>query len=128
MALAYALAVYRSRTRMTPSLLLELALVSVMMLPFFLPKMHERYFYVADVLSIILVFYVPRLFFVPLSMITISFFSYQPTLFGVEPVPIGLLALGVFVILIILGRDVLAQLFPAGRGEQIGEVEVQLKP
>lgn len=127
-ALAYSLAVYRSRAKLTPSLLIQLALVSVMMLPFFLPKMHERYFYVADVLSIILVFYLPRLFMVPVSMITISFFSYQPTLFGVEPVPIGVLALGVFVLLIILGRDALAQLFPTALGDQIGEVEVQLKP
>jgi Gpi18-like mannosyltransferase len=127
-ALAYSLAVYRSRTEITPPLLVELALISVLMLPFVLPKMHERYFYVADVLSIILVFYVPRLFFVPLSMITISFFSYQPTLFGVEPVPIGLLALGVFVLLVVLGRDALAQLFPSRLGDQICEVEVQLKP
>ena len=71
-----------------------------MLLPFLLPKMHERYFYVADLLSIIVAFYQPSLFFVPVLMITISFFAYQPTLFGVEPVPIGLLALGIFVMLI----------------------------
>jgi Gpi18-like mannosyltransferase len=127
-ALAYSLAVYRSRTEITPPLLVELALISTMLLPFVLPKMHERYFYVADILAIILVFYHPRYFFVPLTMISISFFSYQPTLFGVEPVPIGLLALGEFVILIVLGRDALAQLFPAMLGDQSPDVEVQLKP
>jgi Gpi18-like mannosyltransferase len=111
-AIALALAIWLSPSRLTRSLVLELALISSMLLPFLLPKMHERYFYVADLLSIIVGFYQPSLFFVPLLMITISFFAYQPTLFGVEPVPIGLLALGVFVLLVLLNRHALSRLFP----------------
>ena len=111
-ALALALAIFASPSRLTRSLLLELALISAMLLPFLLPKMHERYFYVADLLSIMVGFYQPSLFFVPVLMITISFFAYQPTLFGVEPVPIGLLALGVFLVLIVLSRHALPRLFP----------------
>jgi Gpi18-like mannosyltransferase len=74
--------------------------------------MHERYFYLADLLSILFAFYVPSHFFVPLIMIAISFFSYQPTLFGVEPFPMGLLAFGVFVVLVVLLRHALPRLFP----------------
>jgi len=114
-ALALALAIFASPSRLTRSLVLELALISAMLLPFLLPKMHERYFYVADLLSIIVGFYQPSLFFVPVLMITISFFAYQPTLFGVEPVPIGLLALGVLVLLIALNRHALPRLFPRSR-------------
>jgi Gpi18-like mannosyltransferase len=37
------------------------------LVPFVLPSMHERYFYLADVLTLILAFYLPRqLWFVPI--------------------------------------------------------------
>ncbi len=111
-AIAYSWAVYRSPRHLTPSLLVELALIAAILVPFTLPKMHERYFYLADILSIILVFYQPTFFFVPVLMITISFFAYQPTLFGIEPVPIGFLALGVLALLILLSRHALSTLFP----------------
>jgi Gpi18-like mannosyltransferase len=111
-AIALVLAIYLSPSRLTRSLVLELALISAMLLPFLLPKMHERYFYIADLLSIIVGFYQPSFFFVPLLMTTISFFAYQPALFGVEPVPIGLLALGILVLLILLNRHALSRLFP----------------
>jgi Gpi18-like mannosyltransferase len=111
------LAIYRSPSRLTRSLVLELALISVMLLPFLLPKMHERYFYMADLLSIIVGFYQPSFFFVPLLMIAISFFAYQPALFGVEPVPIALLALGVLVMLVLLNRHALSRLFPQSQDD-----------
>ena len=113
-ALCYCILVYRSKTKMMPSLIVVLASISVMLLPFILPKMHERYFYPADVLTILLAFYRPRLFFVPIGMNIVSFFAYQPTLFGVTPVPIAALALGVLVLLIIVIRDAVRQLYPDG--------------
>jgi Gpi18-like mannosyltransferase len=109
--LAVSLALYKAPAKLTSTLMLEVALISTLIMPFLLPKMHERYFYLADVLTIVLAFYVPRYYFAPLLMISVSFFSYQPTLFGAEPVPIPLLALGVFVLLIALGRQALLQLF-----------------
>ena len=109
--LFYVFLVYRSKAKVTPSLLLELATISVMLMPFVLPKMHERYFYPADVFTILLAFYCPRLFFVPIGMSVISFFAYQPTIFGAEPVPIAALAFGVLVLLIILIREALLELY-----------------
>lgn len=111
-AILMSLGIYRSRAKLSPGLLIELALLCAMWLPFLLPKMHERYFYAADVLSIIFAFFFPQLFLVPLTMITVSFFAYQPTLFGVEPIPMGILALVVFVLLAVLTRHALSQLFP----------------
>ena len=110
-ALAYWLLVWRSRAKLTPTLVVELATISVMLMPFVLPKMHERYFYPADVFTILLAFYAPRLFFVPVGMSIISFFAYQPTLFGAEPVPIPVLALGVLVLLLLLIRDAMVELY-----------------
>jgi Gpi18-like mannosyltransferase len=110
-ALLFCLAVFRSHTELTPAILVELAVISVMLMPFFLPKMHERYFYVADVFSILLAFFMPAYFFVPILMSVVSFFAYQPTLFETEPVPIGVLALGVFLLLVVLTRDALLRLY-----------------
>jgi Gpi18-like mannosyltransferase len=111
-ALVFAFGVARSEAKLRPALMMELALYSVMLAPFLLPKMHERYFFPADVLSIIVAFYLPQYSFVAISMITISFFAYQPTLFGVEPVPIGLLSVGVFILLVVLGKHIFEQLYP----------------
>lgn len=104
--------VWLSRAKLSPAILTQAALLSAMWLPFLLPKMHERYFYPADVLSILVAFFVPELFFVPVAMITISFFAYQPTLFSIEPIPIGVLALGVFALLVLLTRRGVAALYP----------------
>jgi Gpi18-like mannosyltransferase len=56
------------------------ALTSVALAPFLLPKMHERYFYPADVISLIVAFYIPRLWFLPLGFQLISCLSYYPVL------------------------------------------------
>lgn len=60
--------------------LVALSLISVLAIPFFLPYMHERYFFMADVLSIILVFYRPYLILIPAAVIMASFYSYMPFL------------------------------------------------
>ncbi|MFH1186442.1 MAG: hypothetical protein V1755_15640 [Chloroflexota bacterium] len=74
-------------------LLLEVALVSLLAVPLFLPKMHERYFFPADVLAIALAFLYPRLYYVPILVVGVSFLSYQPFLFERDFVPLHLLAL-----------------------------------
>jgi Gpi18-like mannosyltransferase len=114
----YAVAVYRSQVKLTTALLVKLALISVLIMPFFLPKMHERYFYLADLVSIVFAFYFPSYFFVPIVMTVVSFFSYQPTLFNEEPIPIGFLAVGVLLLLIILIRKALIELYPASAEPQ----------
>jgi hypothetical protein len=63
-----------------------IAFLSVALTPFLLPKMHDRYFYPADVLSIVLAFYWPTLWFVPIlyqfastSAISIFLFDTNPS-------------------------------------------------
>jgi Gpi18-like mannosyltransferase len=109
-ALFYSISIYKSENHITPALLIELALFSAILMPFILPKMHERYFYPADVICIIFVFYFPRYFYFPVLMNVVSFFAYQPTLFGSEPVSISLLAAGILILLIVLARDLVIKL------------------
>ncbi len=54
-------AVYAKRFQLfTPQVILLCAMMSVALMPFFLPKMHERYFYLADVTSFLMAFYFPQ--------------------------------------------------------------------
>jgi Gpi18-like mannosyltransferase len=83
----YVLCVVRSRVRLDPPLILKLCLLSVLMTPFFLPKMHDRFFFVADVTAIAYAFYFPRQYAVAIMISFASFFAYQPFLFQYTLVP-----------------------------------------
>jgi Gpi18-like mannosyltransferase len=83
--------VVRSRVRLDPPLILKLCLLSLLMTPFFLPKMHERFFFVADVTAIAYAFYFPRQYAVAIMVSFASFFAYSPFLFHYTLVPPKLL-------------------------------------
>ncbi|MGL5033414.1 MAG: hypothetical protein ACRC6M_06390 [Microcystaceae cyanobacterium] len=77
----------------TPEIIIQLALISVLLMPFCLPKMHDRYFFPADMISIIYGFYFPRYFFIPLAINLVSLMSYLPFLLGQVIIPLNILAL-----------------------------------
>lgn len=58
------------------------ALASVSLAPMVLPMMHDRYFYPADVVSLIVAFYIPRLWFLPFIFQLTSFLAYSRWLLG----------------------------------------------
>lgn len=95
----YVWKVWRSRDKIDQDLILKLCLLSLLMTPFFLPKMHERFFYPADVLSIAYGFYFPRQYYVPIAVSFASFFAYQPFLFNQTLLPLRLLSLVMLVAL-----------------------------
>jgi Gpi18-like mannosyltransferase len=90
-AFLLAVVIYKSSRKLSRPLVLELSLLTMMIVPFFLPKMHERYFFPADILSIAFAFYYPQFYFVPLMVIGVSFLSYEPFLFNSELVPLPML-------------------------------------
>lgn len=101
------------RAMLTPELMIKFAMVTVLAVPFFLPDMHERYFYLADVLSIIYACCFPRYFFVPILMQAVSLLSYIPYLLGNIQVPYLPLVSGLaFALVVITTTDLLATLFP----------------
>ena len=55
--LTIALFLYKSRVDITPNVLVHLATLSTLIVPFLLPKMHDRYFYPASVIAIVFAFY-----------------------------------------------------------------------
>ncbi len=69
-----------------PGWLVWAALISVLFPPFFLPGMHERYFFAADILALVYALSVPRGWVVALLMQFASASAYCPFLFGAVPV------------------------------------------
>jgi Gpi18-like mannosyltransferase len=104
---AYVWLVWKSRARLGPGVLLELALLSLVLMPFVLPKMHDRYFFPADVLSIAYAFYYPRRYYVPIAIGLASLLAYQPYLLGHAVVPLRVLTLVVGAALVAIARGVL---------------------
>jgi Gpi18-like mannosyltransferase len=78
--------IYRRRIKeFTPVVILLCALASVALAPFVLPKMHERYFYPAEVLSYILIFFLPALWYIPAGYQLVSGLAYSVFLLGIAP-------------------------------------------
>lgn len=83
-----------------------LAFIFTALIPFLLPRMHDRYFYMCDVLSLVFAFYNRRRWYVPLIMIGCSFFDYTWYLFGSTPmIDIRLRTVAFLIVLIIVIKD-----------------------
>ena len=112
MGALYAFIVCKSDVEIDNDLIVKLAFLSVLMVPFFLPKMHERFFFSADVISILYAFYFPRYFYVPILVSSASFFSYFPYLFGKTIFPLSHLAIILLFVIILVAIDVIRSLHP----------------
>ena len=92
---AFALAPVRWRAALTPRFLLLAATLSLLLVPFLLPKMHDRYFYAVDVVAIALAWHDRRLWYAPVLSQLSSAIAYVPILseaaFGIDD---GYVALG----------------------------------
>jgi Gpi18-like mannosyltransferase len=65
--------------------LVSFALLSVLFPPFFLPGMHQRYFFAADVISLVYAFCFPYGWYPALLIQLASLLAYCPFLFHTEP-------------------------------------------
>ena len=81
---------WRNRHRLTgqpaPELYLFLALGSLALTPFFLPKMHDRYFYPADLVSLLFALMVPRWWFLPVGFQLVSALSIYQEIPGMDAI------------------------------------------
>jgi len=96
------------RTPLTPRFLLVAATFSLLLVPFLLPKMHDRYFFAVDILSIALVWFDRRLWYVPVLSQLSSALAYVPIIseaaLGIDDGYIGLMpvAVGINTVLVAL--------------------------
>lgn len=100
-----------SRKPLTDSLQIKLAFAFVLIVPFFLPTMHERYFYLADVLSLIYAFFFPRYFALAILEQISSLFSYALFLYGHSGLNLPLLSFFVFGAIVLVVYDLVKEFF-----------------
>jgi len=89
--LSWAYSIYKSKLELSLERIVYLAMMSVLFMPYFLPRMHDRYFYPADIFSLIFAFYFPHYRWVPIVVQICSFFSYlgTPIFFKIFSIPLG---------------------------------------
>ncbi|MEW6402361.1 MAG: hypothetical protein AB1649_11210, partial [Chloroflexota bacterium] len=79
----WAWANWRTKILLTQGKILLIALTALVLVPFLLPKMHERYFYPADVFSYAVAILNPELWILPVLYQFVSGFAYTSFLLGV---------------------------------------------
>ncbi len=94
----------------TPEMTLEFALFFAIFLPFVMPKIHERYFYLADMLSVLYAMKRSDRRFVPVLVVTASAMSYVPYLMRQRPIDERWLALMMLAALAVVSHDLLARM------------------
>lgn len=97
--------------KMTTRQLLKLFFISSMLVPFLLPRMHERYYYMAEILSLVYFMYDRRKWYVPVTLTFSSLCSYTAALLG-DPAVNGLyFAVAYLVILGVETRELFKELW-----------------
>jgi hypothetical protein len=89
----------------------RLAYLFAVIIPFLLPKMHDRYYYMADILAVALFFYDKRRWYVPAVTVISSYTGYVYfIMFRLEVVDLRYAAIAMFVVIMIVLRDYIISL------------------
>lgn len=85
---------YKYRHKLDIRRLINLTFISVLIIPFLLPRMHDRYLFAADMMAIVYFFYNKKRWYVPLVVIVCSFIPYSRFLYvGEIFIPFSTMAL-----------------------------------
>ena len=87
-------------------MVIKLALFSVLICTFFLPKMHDRYMYIADVISIIYFIVYRKNIIIPILINFVSLFTYIDYLYATHSIPVAYVAILNFIAIMILAKDI----------------------
>ena len=79
---------------------IELSLLFAVIVPFLLPHMHERYFFMADVISLLYAFCYPKKLYVAIIIPLVSLFCYFPFLYNTSTDSLVDLSMVLFIIII----------------------------
>ena len=95
--------------------IIEFGIWSILIATFFLPHMHDRYMFMADVLGIIYLLYNKRKFYIPLIIEMISLYTYMYYLNG-ENAGISIQVMSVlnFAMIIVFSFDMYKRYFAKG--------------
>lgn len=91
--------------KLNKKMIIGLSLWSVIICTFLLPSMHDRYMYMADVISIIWFIVNKRKIYIPITVNFISLYTYIEYLYATRNLPIQYVAILNFIVLFILTKD-----------------------
>lgn len=121
LSLMYFTFVHRQRLNVNVDFI-RLAFLSGIFIPFLLPQMHDRFFYIPDMLAVILFLYDKRRWYIPLICVFCSFISYAWLIMEyVHLVDYRLAALALTAAIFIVLRDYVISLTSK---EQVGQGSV----
>ena len=86
-------AMYQKRRTLTAQSMILCAALMCLAIPLVLPRMHERYFFLADVLALVVVAYNPKRFYLPLAVGFASYCCYVEALPGPALYPLSYMSL-----------------------------------
>ena len=99
---------FKYREKLNDELISLFTALLVLVIPFLLPQMHDRYFYLADVFSIIFAVAFGRKFFIPILVQAASFAAYQNYLLGYGIIKIEHGAVAILVAIYFTGAEIRA--------------------
>ncbi|MCK5812008.1 MAG: glycosyltransferase family 39 protein [Clostridiales bacterium] len=99
-----------NKSKLTTDLIVETAILFLLVLPFFLPQMHERYYFPAEVLVVIYAFYNKKFFYISIALIATVFLSYGPFVFNTHLLDMRVLAVMIFTIILFFITDIYGKL------------------
>jgi Gpi18-like mannosyltransferase len=123
------LACVYARVQTTATVLVRETIVFASLAPFLLPHMHERYLFLADVMSVVYAFVFPARFWIAICVVGASLAGYSSFLFNKTPVPLTVAAAMMGVSTVVLAADLLRHHYPrafaaqADKNEQTGAVD-----
>lgn len=94
----------------TSDMTLDMALFFALFLPFVMPKIHERYFFLADMLSVLYAFRYRNRRFVPVLVVSASLMCYMPYITRQRPIDERWLALMMLGALVIVSGDLIKKM------------------
>ena len=100
--LGFLLYLYFRRDRLRTADMVRAALIFSVMIPFFLPLMHDRYFYLADTVAAVFLFSEPKRWYIPALICTASFLCHAAYLFNAAVIPTYVLAFFILAALCLL--------------------------
>jgi len=95
--------------------IISISLWSVMIATFFLPHMHDRYMFAADILSIIYFIYNRKKWYIPVGVNFVSLYTYFAFLWGSATIDITYVSIFNLVLLAIVTKDIYEKLIAERR-------------
>lgn len=101
---------YQKRRTLTVESILLCSMLLVIAIPLVLPRMHERYFFMADVLALAVVAYKPKRFYLPLAVGFASYCAYVVALPGPALYSLSYMSLIMIAATALIAYDLYSQL------------------